>query len=58
MNEFVLLCVDKEQNYKKYSDKIGASCAEAAKTPLKIQKVVIDRIKEVIKAKPQKHTAK
>ena len=58
MSEFVLLSVDKEQNYKKYSDKIGASCAESSKTPLKVQRIVIDRIKEVIKAKPQRHTAK
>jgi predicted house-cleaning noncanonical NTP pyrophosphatase (MazG superfamily) len=58
MTEFVMLCLEKEQHYKKFSDKIGASCAQASKTPLKVQKQVIDRIKEVIKAKPQKHTAK
>lgn len=53
MSEFVMLCLEeREQNYKKYSDKIGASCAEGSKTPVKVQKSVIDRIKEVIKAKP------
>lgn len=38
MTEFVMLCLEKEQNYKKYSDKIGVSCAESSKTPLKVQK--------------------
>lgn len=59
MNQFVMLCLEEQdQNYKKYSDKVGQSCVETSKTSLKIQKLVIDRIKEVIKAKPQKHSAK
>ena len=57
MNAVVLLCVENDKNYKKMSDKIVHACLDKAKTPLKIQKLVVDRIKEVIKAEPKKFRA-
>lgn len=53
----MLLCIDKDNQYRKLSDKIVHVCTEKAKTPLKTQKLVIDRIKEVIKAEPEKYRA-
>lgn len=32
-------------------------CLERAKTPLKVQKIVIDKVKEIIKAEPDKFRA-
>lgn len=36
IQQFTILCTQKEVNYKKYSDKIMHTCSEKSKTPIKI----------------------
>ena len=49
MINFTLACVSSDKNYKLYSDKIVGSCSATSPTLLKVQKICIDKIKEVIK---------
>jgi len=53
----VVFCVKAEPNYKSFSDKIVKSCMKDNATPLKVQKAIIDKVKEIIKAAPKKHAA-
>ena len=57
MIEFTLGCISGPVAYKAYSDKIVGSCGKDAKTPLEVQKGLVDKIKEVIKAGPKRHPA-
>ena len=51
MSKFVLLCTQKKY-FKTLNQNIVQNCSIMSSTPLKVQKIAIDKIKEVIKAKP------
>jgi PBP1b-binding outer membrane lipoprotein LpoB len=53
MVEFVNQCVSGPAPYKAYSDKIVATFSKESKTPVKVLKSAIDRVKEIIKATPK-----
>ena len=55
MISFTYQCVESDKLYKQFSDKIVATCATKSGTPLKIQKLCIDKLKEIIKAPTKKH---
>ena len=52
MTKYVYLCT-KDKGYKTFSNNIVNSCSITSETPFKVQKIAIDKIKEIIKSKPK-----
>lgn len=57
MLDVFYLCLISEADYKFHNDKLTRACEQQAQTPLKVQKNLVDLIKQTIQDPPQKSQA-